>query len=218
MKANQIAQLAGINKEDFTVEGNGKVHLATRKVGVLLGVPESTLRGWIKESRALYNVNEKNQLDPESIVKIAKLAHLKYKQADIFLDKILIGGCNELLQGLVGFIPKQLTEGEQLVANAQYLLKMEKSLKLKAEQAQVDLIEKTVTNLQDTVRGSHFPYGTLPAYKMAKFFNVNLDEDFKDLLKQARSYQYYFASGANNAKRKATAYEIEDVRTLLENY
>jgi phage regulator Rha-like protein len=89
---------------------------------------------------------------------------------------------------------------------------------IKAEQVQVDLIEKTITNLQDTVRGSQCPYGTLPAYKMAQFFGVPLDSTFKELLSRVRSYEYYFASGANNSKRKAISYEIEDVRTLLENY
>lgn len=84
--------LAVTNTTDFTILENGDAFISQSKAANALGVPRSTLRGWIKSATLKndINTNEFNQLDARSFQKMVKVATLKgYEKADELLDLLL---------------------------------------------------------------------------------------------------------------------------------
>jgi len=217
-KLQAVNNLATVNQSDFTITKEGGAFITTTKAAELIGIPRTSLQDWIKKNSAGLNLNKKSQLDHKSFQKAVYFGTTKnIAQAIDLLDKIMEAGAKAFIYNQAGYnliarpagASKTAHIRDMLDAMDAHDLELERLEAVKAEQSQVDALEKVV-------RGSQCPHGYLPAYKMALFFNEPLNKTFKSVLAQVKYVKYPFVNGNGGIQKDATAYNIEEVRIILE--
>lgn len=191
----------------------------------LVGVTYETLRAHIltkKINLALlpHNGREIRYIRAKKLAQIARYyAEKGNSVAKELLEKTADVGMTTYFYGAAGVeLPTQTPVSkwdtmrnhiDQLEALEKVQEAHEKMINTKASNERVEALEKSVRNNQ-------CPRGYLPKRKLALCLEVPYSKGFVKMLDEVRSVEYPFTSG-NGGIRRATAYNIEDMRVLLES-